>query len=70
MLAKAASLDVDFYIDLYKVKVYPTKFTHLLKMSDGKHEIWIPDTEEELKIINDFCQQRRKTPSDNKFREG
>ena len=70
MLAKAASLDVDFYIDLYKVKVYPTKFTHLLKMSDGKHEIWIPDTEDELKIINDFCQQRRKTPSDNKFREG
>ncbi len=60
MLAASASLDIDFYIDLYKVKVNPTKFTHLLKLSDGKHELWIPDTEEERKIMEEFCLDRRR----------
>ena len=64
MLLKAANLDRDFYIDLRTSRVYSDKFTRLLKISDGKRDIWVPDTEEEMKVIEDFCLKRRKTDNE------
>ena len=60
MLAKAVSLEGDFYIDLKSSRIYCDKFTYLLKISNGKQDIWVPDTEEERKVIEDFCLKRRK----------
>lgn len=60
MLAKAVSLDSDFYIDLKSGSVYSDKFAYLLKISDGKHDIWVPDTEEERKVMEEFCLKRRR----------
>lgn len=60
MLAKAASLDVDFYINLKKAEVCQTKFKPLLKISDSERSIWVPDSSEELKVMDDFCLTRRK----------
>ena len=60
MLVMASSLDEDYYIDLKGAMVYQTKFTRLLKISDGKHSIWVPDTEEERAVMKDFCLNRRK----------
>ena len=60
MLLKAASLDRDFYIDLRTSRVYSDKFVHLLKISDGKRDIWVPDTAEERKVMEEFCLKRRK----------
>ena len=60
MLVKASSLDNDYYIDLKNSRVYQTEFVHLLKISDGKHSIWVPDTEEERAVMKDFCLNRRK----------
>ncbi|HIS12605.1 MAG TPA: hypothetical protein IAB40_05795 [Candidatus Onthocola stercoravium] len=64
MLVRASSLDEDYYIDLKGAMVYQTKFTRLLKISDGKRDIWVPDTEEEMKVIEDFCLKRRKTDNE------
>ena len=64
MLVRASSLDEDYYIDLKGAMVYQTKFTRLLKISDGKRDIWVPDTEEEMKFIEDFCLKRRKTDNE------
>lgn len=64
MLAKAVSLDSDFYIDLKSSRVYSDEFAYLLKISDGKHDIWVPDTEEERKVMEEFCLKRRKDNSE------
>ena len=60
VLNKAVTLDDDFYIDLINFEVYKTKFRYLLKISDGKHSIWVPDTKEERAVMKDFCLNRRK----------
>lgn len=60
MLIKAASLDRDFYIDLKSSKVYSCNFVPLIRLSDGKKYIWIPDTEDERKVMEDFCLKRSK----------
>ena len=59
ILAKAASLDSDFYIDLKSGRVYKDQFRHLLKISDGKRAIWVPESDEEIRVIEDFCRQRK-----------
>ena len=60
MLNKAVSLNKDFYINLNDGEVYQTTFKHLLKISNDRHSIWIPDTKEEVKVMEDFCLRRRK----------
>ena len=60
MLNKAASLSEDFYINLNDGEVYQTTFKHLLKISNDTHSIWIPDNDEEVKAMEDFCLKRRK----------
>ena len=60
MLNQAASLTEDFYISLSDGRVYQTTFKYLLKISNGKDHIWMPDTLEEVKALEEFCLKRRK----------
>lgn len=60
MLNKAASLPEDFCINLNNGEVYQTTFKHLLKISNDTHCIWIPNNDEEIKAMEDFCLKRRK----------
>ncbi len=64
MLLKAVSLDRDFYIDLKSSKVYSCNFVPLIRISDGKKYIWVPDTEEERKVMEEFCLKRRRDNSE------